>query len=191
MTHLVEIRWHGRGGQGAKTASQLLAQAQMQAGLYVQAFPEYGPERSGAPMQAYNRADLSRIRRHDGVEHPNFVVVLDESLWGEIDPAAGLDAGGGLIVNSQRPPEDVAQQTGFRGQIWCVPGDAMARTAGSAYANVVLVGTLARLLQNVPESSLTAAVEEVLGRRMDETRLQATLAATLAGYRWPFGGRAA
>lgn len=191
MTHLVEIRWHGRGGQGAKTASHLLAQAQMQAGLHVQAFPEYGPERSGAPMQAYNRADHSRIRRHDGVEHPDFVVVLDESLWGDIDPALGLDAGGGLIVNSERPPEDLASQTGFVGQIWCVPGNEMARTAGSAYANVVLVGTLARLLQDVPQSALMAAVEEVLGRRLDEKRLQAAIAATLAGYRWPFGGRVA
>lgn len=181
---MVEIRWHGRGGQGAKTASQLLALAQLEAGLFVQAFPEYGPERSGAPMLAYNRVDSCRIRRHDGVQHPDCVAVLDVSLWRETDPTEGLRPEGLLVVNSEQPPEEMARASGFGGRIWCVPGYALAKAVGSAYANVVLVGVLARALGDVPEAVLTDAVADVLGARLDATRLMATLAATRSGYRW-------
>jgi pyruvate ferredoxin oxidoreductase gamma subunit len=188
---MVEVRWHGRGGQGAKTAAQLLALAQMGAGLSVQAFPEYGPERSGAPMLAYNRADSRRIRRHDGVEHPDYAVVLDASLWAETDPTRGLGPEGLLVVNSEETPDSLARRTGFTGRIWSVPANALAQAAGSAYVNVVLVGVVARVVGDVPEAALMDAVVELLGPRLDQSRLQAALAATQAGYRWAEKARVA
>ena len=87
---MIEIRWHARAGQGAKTAAQLLAEAMLRSGKSVQAFPEYGPERRGAPMRAYTRIDGRPIRRHDSVTHPDVVVVLDPSLVHEADVTEGL-----------------------------------------------------------------------------------------------------
>jgi len=95
-----EIRWHARAGQGAKTASQLYAVAQMHAGRSVQAFPEYGPERRGAPMRAYTRIDDRPIRRHDAVTAPDTVVVLEPSLLRDVDVTEGLKPGGEVIVTN-------------------------------------------------------------------------------------------
>ena len=102
---MIEVRWHGRAGQGAKTASQLLAMAEMQEGRYVQAFPEYGPERGGAPIRAYTRIDERPIRRRYAITHPDVVVAIEPSLLAEVDVSDGLRADGTLIVNSPVPPD--------------------------------------------------------------------------------------
>ena len=99
-----EIRWHARAGQGAKTASQLFAVSAMRAGKSVQAFPEYGPERRGAPMRAYTRIDDKRIRRHDSVTNPDVVVVLEPSLLHETDVTEGLASDGFVLLNAERAP---------------------------------------------------------------------------------------
>jgi pyruvate ferredoxin oxidoreductase gamma subunit len=178
---MVEIRWHGRGGQGAKSASQLLAMAQMRTGLYVQAFPEYGPERSGAPMRAYNRADGRPIRRHDGVRRPAYAVVLDPTLVGETEVAEGLAPDGLLLVNRAGGEGEIRRQTGHPGAVWCVDGDALAARAGTRYANVVLLGALAAALGDLPPAALDAAVRELMGERLGG-RLEATLRAVALGY---------
>lgn len=178
---MVEIRWHGRGGQGAKSASQLLAMAQMCTGLYVQAFPEYGPERSGAPMRAYNRADVRPIRRHDGVRRPAYAVVLDPTLVGETDVAEGLAPDGLLLVNRAGGEDDIRRQTGRLGAVWCVDGDALAARAGTRYANVVLLGALAAALGDLPPEAVDAAVRELMGERLG-TRLEATRRGAALGY---------
>jgi pyruvate ferredoxin oxidoreductase gamma subunit len=113
---MIEIRWHARAGQGAKTAAQLLAEAALRSGKSAQAFPEYGPERRGAPMRAYTRVDDRAIRRHDAVTRPNIVVVLEPSLAGEIDVAEGLADDGVVLVNAAEPP---AELCGVR--VVCVP----------------------------------------------------------------------
>ncbi len=95
-----EIRWHGRGGQGAKTASQILAQINLREGKFVQSFPEFGPERSGAPMRAYNRISDEEIRVHSAVYSPDIAVVVDETLLEAERPWEGLPDGGTLVVNS-------------------------------------------------------------------------------------------
>ena len=95
-----EVRWHGRGGQGAKTAAFLLAEAAMDDGKYIQGFPEYGPERAGAPMKSYTRISDRPILQHDGVSDPDVVVVLDPSLVGLINVTEGLKQDGILIVNT-------------------------------------------------------------------------------------------
>lgn len=107
---MIEIRWHGRGGQGAKTASLLLADVAFSTGMYVQGFPEYGPERMGAPITAYNRLDNAPIRVHSNIYNPDIVVVVDETLIDSVDVTAGIKAGGAIIVNSSRSPEEVKKE---------------------------------------------------------------------------------
>ena len=132
-----EIRWHGRGGQGAKSVSQLLAAAMLKAGYQVQAFPEYGPGGSGAPPQAYPRYSTRPIRLHCGVTDPDCVVVLDDSLLTEIDVTAGLKAGGLLLVNSSAGIAGIAATTGYDGPIVCLDALALANEVGGRHGNVV------------------------------------------------------
>ena len=102
MNDLVEIRWHGRGGQGAKTASLLLADAAFNTGKYIQGFPEYGPERMGAPITAYNRISNSPIRIHSNIYKPDYVVVVDDTLLESIDVTAGLKESGAIVINTTK-----------------------------------------------------------------------------------------
>ena len=106
MREIFEIRWYGRGGQGAKTASLLLADAAFSGGMYVQGFPEYGPERMGAPITAYNRISKNPVRVHSNIYEPDFVVVVDETLIESIDVTKGLKEDGAIIINSSRLASD-------------------------------------------------------------------------------------
>ncbi len=115
---MVEIRWHGRGGQGTKLACMLLADAAGLQGKFVQGFPEYGPERMGAPITAYNRISEQRCTIHSNIYDPNFVVVVDETLLGSVDVAGGLKENGTLIINTPLAPDKVrGQLPGWKGQI--------------------------------------------------------------------------
>lgn len=158
-----EIRWHARAGQGAKTAAQLLAVALLREGKSVQAFPEYGPERRGSPMRAYTRYDDLPIRRHDSIEEPDAVVVLEPSLVHGPDVTAGLKPGGLVLVNSD---EEIAGAV-------CVAADRLAPEA----VNLVMLGALAGCLGEPPLESLAVAASEVLGKKADPARLAAALAA--------------
>lgn len=104
---LLEIRWHGRGGQGAKTAALLFADAAVETGKYIQAFPEYGPERMGAPVLAFNRVSDEPILQHCGIKSPNIVVVLDTTLMETVDVTEGLAPDGILLVNTQKTAPEV------------------------------------------------------------------------------------
>ena len=118
MSNVVEIRWHARGGQGAKTASELLADTAFQAGKFVQGFPEYGPERMGAPITAYNRIADAKIRIHSNIYEPDFVVVLDETLIEAVDCTAGLKESGAIIVNTPKMPDEIrARLGGYKGKV--------------------------------------------------------------------------
>lgn len=156
-----EIRWHARAGQGAKTASQLYAVASLHAGKSVQAFPEYGPERRGAPMRAYTRLDDRPIRRHDAVTEPDAVVVLEPSLLKDVDVREGLKPDGILLVNSEDG----------------VPAERIASELGSKFVNVVMVGALAGALGEPPLEELVEGAREVLGRKADPEQLRAALTA--------------
>ena len=107
MADLVEIRWHGRGGQGAKTAALLLADVAFKTGSFVQGFPEYGPERMGAPITAYNRISESEIRVHSNIYEPDYVVVVDEGLLDVVRVTDGLKADGGIVVNTSKSPDEI------------------------------------------------------------------------------------
>jgi pyruvate ferredoxin oxidoreductase gamma subunit len=154
-----EIRWHARAGQGAKTASQLYATALLHAGKSVQAFPEYGPERRGAPLRAYTRVDDAPIRRHDSIEHPDVVVVLEPSLLHEVDVADGLAPDGFVLLNGDCVP---AELSGL--DVRCVPADRLA--SGSKFVNLVMVGALAAALGEPSVDAVGDAAVELLGKKV-------------------------
>ena len=146
MKDVVEFRWHGRGGQGAKTAALLLADVAFKTGKYVQGFPEYGPERMGAPITAYNRLGDNEIRVHSNIYHPNFVVVVDEGLLESVDVAKGIKDGGAVVVNSSRSPEEVRNEIrDFDGKVYTID------------AKKVSVSCLGKYFPNTP--MLAAAVK--------------------------------
>ena len=159
---MIEIRWHARAGQGAKTAAQLLAEGMMRAGKNVQAFPEYGPERRGAPMRAYTRIDDKAIRRHDSVTSPDVVVVLDSSLVHEADVTEGLTEDGLVILNAVETPPELSGR-----RVACVPV--------TENVNVAMLGAVAAALGGPPLDDLADAAEAVLGRKADHAAIRSAL----------------
>ena len=121
MNQMTEIRWHGRGGQGAKTACLLLADAAFASGKFVQGFPEYGPERMGAPITAYNRISSARCTIHSNIYTPDYVVVVDETLLTSVDVTKGLNPEGAIIVNSARSPREIRRELdGYEGRVYTI-----------------------------------------------------------------------
>lgn len=179
---MIEIRWHARAGQGAKSASQLLALAAMRAGRYVQAFPEYGPERRGAPMRAYTRLDSDPIRRRDPVESPDIVVVLDDSLLHEPTVVAGATPESVVVVNTSHNPAHVHDALGCAVRVACVPADAIAEAAGVRFANSVMVGAVAAVVGEPPLEDVLAAADALLGKKLAPDLAAASLDAIAAGY---------
>ena len=119
MNNLIEIRWHGRGGQGAKTASLLLADAAFNTGKYIQGFPEYGPERMGAPITAYNRISDKPITIHSNIYEPDYVVVVDDTLLESVPVTAGLKKEGAIVINTTKSPEYLKEKlNGYDGNIY-------------------------------------------------------------------------
>lgn len=177
---MIEIRWHGRGGQGAKTVSQLLAGAALRSGRYAQAFPEYGPERSGAPVKAFNRLDTKEIRLHCSIYEPDIVVVLDPTLLHakEARVTEGLKRHGILLVNTAQPAEEIRALTGFSGKIITLDAESSARSVGARFANVVMLGALARLLGNIALEDLEQEFVKLFG----EKALATNVAALRAGF---------
>lgn len=162
MGKTVEIRWHGRGGQGAKTASLLLAEAAFNTGKYIQGFPEYGPERMGAPITAYNRISDSKIRIHSNIYEPDYVVVVDESLIKDVDVAAGLKKDGAILVNTQKEPAEIKKQLkGFEGKVYTV--DAMTisiDSLGKYFPNTPMLGAIVKVSGVMTEEEFIASMEE-------------------------------
>ena len=149
MSNVVEIRWHARGGQGAKTASELLAEAAFNTGKYVQGFPEYGPERMGAPITAFNRISDSRMRVHSNIYEPDYVVVVDESLLDCVDVTAGLKESGAIIVNSSKTPDQLRPSLGgYKGKVCTID------------ARTISVECLGKYIPNTP---MLAAIVKVSG----------------------------
>ena len=131
---MTEIRWHGRGGQGAKTASLLLADAAFMSGKYVQSFPEYGPERSGAPITAYNRISDIRCSIHSNIYEPDYVVVVDETLLESVDVTAGLDPEGAIVINSKRSGSELRPLlNGYTGKVYTIDAGSISRKNLGAY----------------------------------------------------------
>jgi pyruvate ferredoxin oxidoreductase gamma subunit len=173
---MTEVRWHGRGGQGAKTASELLAVAFLREGRFVQAFPEYGPERTGAPMLAYTRIAQRPIRRHCAITEPDIVIVLDAGLLREVPVTAGLRPDGRLLVSAEGDPG-----LGHQGPLLWLPADRLARETGTRFANVVMLGAFAGWLGAPTLADLGRALAEVMPG-LGQAARHASLAAMAAGH---------
>lgn len=141
---MVEIRWHGRGGQGAKSACLLLADVAGMQGKFVQGFPEYGPERMGAPITAYNRISEKRCTIHSNIYYPDYVVVIDETLLDSIDVTGGLKEGGAVIINTPRSPGEIQPRLrGWSGKICTIDARRIAeKTLGRNLPNTPMLGAL-------------------------------------------------
>jgi pyruvate ferredoxin oxidoreductase gamma subunit len=142
----VEIRWHGRGGQGAKTAALLFGEAAMALGKNIQAFPEYGPERMGAPVASFDRISSLPITLHCSITNPNIVIVLDPTLMGKVDVTQGLPQDGFLIVNTTQSPADIRKQLGLKGaKIFTVDASGISKaTIGREIPNTPMMGALVK-----------------------------------------------
>ena len=148
MKDLIEIRWHGRGGQGAKTASLLLADAAFNTGKYIQGFPEYGPERMGAPITAYNRISTTPIRVHSNIYEPDFVVVVDDSLLESVDVANGLKEDGAIIINTQETDGSKLREKihGYKGKIYTIDARKISEeTLGKYFPNTPMLAAIVKV----------------------------------------------
>ena len=144
MSDIVEIRWHGRGGQGAKTASLLLADAAFNTGKYVQGFPEYGPERMGAPITAYNRISDQRSTVHSNIYFPDYVVVVDETLLSAVDVTAGLKKEGAIVINSSKSPAELRPLLkGYEGRVCTIDaGKISEEELGKNFPNTPMLAAI-------------------------------------------------
>lgn len=164
MKEIFEIRWHGRGGQGAKTAALLFGDACISTGKYIQAFPEYGPERMGAPVVSFNRISSSPIRIHSGIENPDIVVVLDFSLIEQVNVCEGLDEKEGiLLVNSSLSPEEIRKKINFKGKVYTVDASKIAmETIGRNIPNTPMMGALVKVTKILTIEELLKDTEKKL-----------------------------
>lgn len=152
MKDLIEIRWHGRGGQGAKTAALLLADVAFSTGMYVQGFPEYGPERMGAPITAYNRLSSKVIRTHSNIYEPDYVVVVDETLLDSVNVTDGLKKDGAIVINTSRPKEELLPKlNGYEGKVYTIDARKISIEAlGKYFPNSPMLAAIVKV-SNVME----------------------------------------
>ena len=161
MSSMVEVRWHGRGGQGAKTASLLLADAAFNTGKFVQGFPEYGPERMGAPITAYNRISDERCSIHSNIYEPDYVVVVDSTLLSAVDVTGGLKKEGAIIINSSSPPEDfIPLLDGYEGKVYTIDAGKIAEEEiGRKTPNTPMLGAVVKVSGIIPEDEFFKDME--------------------------------
>ena len=183
MKDLIEVRWHGRGGQGAKTAAQFLAEAALDAGKYIQAFPEYGPERAGAPIRTYTRISTRPINLHCGVDSPEYVVVIDPTL---LDPevAQGLSEQGALLVNTNESIDAVRKKTSFlKGRVAVVDATRISlETLGRPMPNMPMLGALLKVVPLVQLEALYQAIKAKFLKKIGEEKTNANIEGVKRSY---------
>ena len=158
MNDLIEIRWHGRGGQGAKTASLLLADAAFNTGKFIQGFPEYGPERMGAPITAYNRISNKPITIHSNIYEPDYVVVVDDTLLESVDVTSGLKPSGAIVINTTKDADYIKSKlNNYSGKVYTID------------ARKISIDTLGKYFPNTP---MLAAIVKISGVMTDEELLE-------------------
>ena len=158
---MTEIRWHGRGGQGAKTACLLLADAAFASGKYVQGFPEYGPERMGAPITAYNRISDEPCAIHSNIYNPDYVVVVDESLLASVDVTAGLNPDGGIVINSRRPAAALRPLlNGYTGAVYAIDARRISEEyLGGYFPNTPMLSAIVQVSRVLDPGRFIADME--------------------------------
>jgi pyruvate ferredoxin oxidoreductase gamma subunit len=185
MSNLVEIRWHGRGGQGTVTAAKVLADACISGGRYVQAFPEYGPERAGAPLRAYNRISDKELRLHCPVVHPQVISVVDATLLDAINVAEGATDDAIFVVNTTMEPSDVRKKLGAGDsqKIYTVDATKIAiDEIGRALPNAPMLGTVAKVTGLVTLDALLEDVKKSFGSKFSQKIIDGNLKAVTRGF---------
>ena len=162
MSNMIEIRWHGRGGQGAKTASLLLADAAFNTGKYIQGFPEYGPERMGAPITAYNRISDEPITIHSNIYYPDYVVVVDDTLLESVDVTAGLKEDGAILINTTKSAEVLRKELkGYKGDVYTLDARKISlETLGKYFPNTPMLAGIVKISKIMTDEEL---IEDMKG----------------------------
>ncbi|MBN1871468.1 MAG: 2-oxoacid:acceptor oxidoreductase family protein [Candidatus Omnitrophica bacterium] len=183
MKNITEVRWHGRGGQGAKSAAQFLAEAALDSGKYIQAFPEYGPERAGAPIRAYTRISDNVINIHSSVTSPDVVVVIDSTL---ITPSVleGLPKEGVLVVNSPDEPDVIRKNLSFKGgKVATVDATKIAlETIKAPMPNTPMLGALLKTYPIVSLDALESKIRDKFLKKIGEEKTAANIKAIKRAY---------
>jgi 2-oxoacid:acceptor oxidoreductase gamma subunit (pyruvate/2-ketoisovalerate family) len=181
MSQLKEIRWHGRGGQGAWTASELLAKAAILEGKYVQSFPEFGPERMGAPLAAYTRINDEPIKLHCSVYNPNVVVVLDPTLLKTVKVTDGITEDGTIVVNTKESPTEMRKKLNVKTQkVWTVPAtDIAIKILNVPITNTSMLGAATRAASLVDLGS----IEKIIGERFGQALAERNIAVIREAYK--------
>ena len=182
----LEVRWHGRGGQGAKTAAIFLAEAVMAAGKFSQGFPEYGPERRGAPVRGYTRISDKPIRRHCGIANPDIVIVLDPTLLDS--PAAGVTQGTTkdtiFLINTTYSPEEIKEKLGVEGSLFgTVDATGIAvEEFGRPIPNTPMVGALLKAKNIMQLDDLISVLSQKFGKKFSNEIMEGNLRAVKRAY---------
>ena len=156
MDNMIEIRWHGRGGQGAKTASLLLADAAFNTGKYIQGFPEYGPERMGAPITAYNRISDKPITIHSNIYEPDYVVVVDDTLLETVPVTSGLKNTGAIVINTTKNAEEIkGLLKGYEGKVYKIDARKISEEAlGRYFPNTPMLAAIVKVSKVMTDEAL-------------------------------------
>ncbi|HDH96439.1 MAG TPA: pyruvate ferredoxin oxidoreductase subunit gamma [Proteobacteria bacterium] len=166
---MIEIRFHGRGGQGAVTSAELLATAAINLGKYAQAFPSFGPERRGAPVMAFCRISNRRIRTREQVYKPDIVIVLDPALIDIVDVTAGLKSSGVLVINSSSAPDEIKRERGIKQRVATCDATRIAtEIIGRAITNTTMLGALIKATDIVPLEAFKDPLEHRFGKLADK-----------------------
>jgi pyruvate ferredoxin oxidoreductase gamma subunit len=185
MADTIEIRWHGRGGQGTVTAAKVLADACLSGGRHVQAFPEYGPERAGAPLRAYNRVSSHELRMHCPVVKPQVVGVVDATLLDSINVAEGATEQAIFVVNTSKDPEEIRGKlnAGPAQRVFAVDATKIAlECIGRALPNATMLGAICRVTGLVSLEHLLEDVRKSFGKKFSQKIIDGNLEATRRGY---------
>ncbi len=179
MGKLTEIRWHGRGGQGVVTAGKLLAETALGTGQYFQAFPDYGPERMGAPIRAFTRLSQEPITVHSQIDQPGVVLVLDPTLLGQVPVTEGLQQDGTIIVNTSMSPAQVRKITGYEsGRVFTVDASHIAiDELGREITNTPMLGAFAQATGLFEMQALSEQVRAWFGKKLSSEVIDANVRA--------------
>jgi len=164
---IIEIRWHGRGGQGAKTAALLFADAALSEGKFIQAFPEYGPERMGAPVQSFNRLSDKPITLHCGISNPKYVVVLDPTLVSKVDVLSGVPDDGKIIINTSKTPGEIKKELKITNiKVYTVDASKISKeTIGRDIPNTPMIGAMAAATELIDFKRMMIDMEKKLKKK--------------------------
>lgn len=170
MKDMIEIRWHGRGGQGAKTASLLLADAAFNTGKFIQGFPEYGPERMGAPITAYNRISKNNITIHSNIDKPDYVVIVDDSLIECVNVTKGLKSTGAIVINSTKPNLELLNKfKEYEGNIYKIDAKEISmQTLGKYFPNIPMLAAIVKITGIMEEKEFIKDMEESLKHKFQK-----------------------